>query len=74
MVKALPFIHQPDREARKASDVSKNIVFFHVYYYSFSQGWKSLSYTVVYMINNFKQWREFRITRSVDANKFATKG
>ena len=60
MVKASPFIHQPDRVARKASDVSaadwryqthvKNTILFHVCRYGFSQGWKSLCNTVVYMI------------------------
>ena len=52
IVKALPFIHQPDRVAPKASDVSaadwlyqhtwKNTIFFHVCCYGFSQGRKSL--------------------------------
>ena len=61
MVKTSPFSHQPEGVARKASDVSaadwrypthvKNIVFFHVCCYSFSQGWKSLYNTVVHMIN-----------------------
>ena len=47
IVKALPFIHQPDRVAPKASDVSaadwlyqhtwKNTKFFHVCCYGFSQ-------------------------------------
>ena len=63
MVKALPFIHQPDRVERKASDVSaadwryqtrvKKHAFFHVCYYGFSQGWKSLNNTVGYMIKEF---------------------
>ena len=48
MVKALPFIHQPDRAARKASGVlaadwryqtrGKNTIFFHVCCYGSSQG------------------------------------
>ena len=58
MAKTLPFIHQPDRLARKASDeligdikcAWKNIVFFHVRHYGFPQGWQSLYNTVVYMI------------------------
>ena len=63
MVKALPFIHQPDRVERKPSDVSaadwryqtrvKKHVFFHVCYYGISQGWKSLNNTVGYMIKEF---------------------
>ena len=62
IVKALPFIHQPDRVAPKASDVSaadwlyqhrwKNTIFFHVCCYGFSQGWKSLYNTAVYVIIN----------------------
>ena len=61
MVKALPFIHQPDRMARKASDVSaadwryqthvENTILFHVCFSGFSQCWKSLINTVVYMIS-----------------------
>ena len=68
MVKALPFIHQPDRVERKASDVSaadwryqthvKKHVFFHVCCYGFSQGWKSLN-------NNNNNWLyDKRIYRS----------
>ena len=59
-MKALLFIHQPDRVVQKASDVSaadwlyqqtwKNIVFFHVYCYGFSKGRKSLYNTAVYLI------------------------
>ena len=62
IVKALPFIHQPDRVAPKASDVSaadwlyqhtwKNTIFFHVCCYGFSQGRKSLYNTAVYAINS----------------------
>ena len=62
-VKALPFIHQPDRVARKVNDVSaadwryqtreKNTIFFHVCCYGFSQGQKSFYNTVVYMIISF---------------------
>ena len=47
--------------AQKASNVSaanqqikhtrENIVFFHLWCYGFSQGWKSLYKTIVYMIN-----------------------
>ena len=61
IVKALLFIHQPDQEAPKASDVSaadwlyqhtwKNIYFFHVCCYGFSQGQKTLYNTAVYVIN-----------------------
>ena len=57
IVRALPFIHQPDRVAPKASDVSaadwlyqhtwKNTIFFHVCCYGFSQGRKSLYNTAV---------------------------
>ena len=64
MVKALPFIHQPDRVARKACEVSatdwqyqthvkKYRFFFHVCCYGFSQGWKSWYNTVVCMIKYF---------------------
>ena len=63
MVKALPFIHQPDRVARKACDVSaadwryqthvKKCRIFQVCCYNFSQGWKSLYNTVVYTTNYF---------------------
>ena len=62
-VKALPFIHQPERVAPKASDVSAadwlyqhtwiNTIFFHVCCYGFSPGWKSLYNTAVYMIKKF---------------------
>ena len=48
IVKAFPFIHQPDRVAPNASDLSaadwvyqhmcKNTIFFHVCCYGFSQG------------------------------------
>ena len=31
----------------------KNTIFFHVCCYGFSQGWKSLCNTVVYMVNRF---------------------
>ena len=60
IVKALPFIHQPDRGAPKASDVSaadwqyqhtwKNTTFFHVCCYGFPQGRKSLYNTAGYVI------------------------
>ena len=60
IVKALPFIHQPDRVAPKASDVSaadwlyqhtwKNTIFFHMSCYDFSQGRKSLYNSAVYVI------------------------
>ena len=59
-MKALLFIHQPDRVALKASDVSaadwlyqhtwKNIVFFHLCCCSFSQGRKSPYNIAIYMI------------------------
>ena len=71
IVKALPFIHQPDRVASKASDVSaadwlyqhrwKNTIFFHVCCYGFSQGWKSLNDTVFYMINNNRKLTILRL-------------
>ena len=61
IVKAFPFIHQPERLAPKASDVSaadwlyqhtwKNTIFFHVCCYGFSQSRKSLYNTAVYVIN-----------------------
>ena len=73
MVKASPFIRQPDRVARKVSDVSaadwryqthvKNTILFHVCRYGFSQGWKSLCNTVVYMI-------KINITRILTFGKF----
>ena len=60
MVKAIPFIHQPDRVARKASNVSqligdlkhirKDIVFFQMCCYYFTQDCKSLYNTAVYQI------------------------
>ena len=60
MVKALPFIRQPDRLARKGSDVSaadwryethvKKYRIFYAYYHGFSQGWKSLYNNVVYLM------------------------
>ena len=60
IVKTLPFIHQPDRVAPKASDVKaadwpyqhakKNDIFL-VCCYGFSQGRKSLYNTAVYVIN-----------------------
>ena len=63
IVKALPFIHQPDRvapKAPKASDVSpadwlyqlmwKKIRYFLACCYGFSQGRKSLYNTTVYVI------------------------
>ena len=63
MVKASLFIYQPDRVMRKASDVQqligdikhtwKNTIFFHVCCCGFSQGWKLLYNTIVYMINCF---------------------
>ena len=66
-VKALPFIHQPDRVARKASDVRaadwryqthvKKYRFFFTCFYGFFQGWKSFYNTVVY----FKLSREWNI-------------
>ena len=61
MIKAFPFIHQPDQVVQKTIDVSaadcqyqthkKKIIFFHVCCYRFSQGWKSLYNTIVYVIN-----------------------
>ena len=60
---ALPFIHQPDRVARKACDVSaadwryqhmKKYRIFHMCCYNFSQSWKSLQNTAVCLINNCK--------------------
>ena len=65
IVKALPFIHQPDQVAPKASGVSaadwlyqhtwKNTIFFHVCCYGFSLGQKSLYNTAVYVINILMQ-------------------
>ena len=60
MIKAFPFIHQPDQVVQKTIDVPaadcryqtrKKIIFFHVCCYSFSQSWKSLYNTIVYVIN-----------------------
>ena len=53
IMKVLPFIHQPDRVAPKASDVSAADWRYqtHLKTCGFSQGWKSLYNTVVYMIN-----------------------
>ena len=62
MVRASPFIHQPDRVARKASDVSaadwlyqrhmkKHLFFFYVYCLGFSLGRKSLYNSAVYSLN-----------------------
>ena len=58
MVKALPFIRQPDRVARKVSDVSaadwryqthvEKDHFFYVCCCSLSQGWKSLYNHILY--------------------------
>ena len=66
IVKALPFIHQPDRVAPKASDVSaadwlyqhtwKNTIFFHVCCCGFSQGRKSLYNTAVRVIKRVFFW------------------
>ena len=63
MVKALPFIHQPDRVARKVSDVSaadwrnqtyvKNISYFSRVLLRFFSGLKSLCNMVAYMTINF---------------------
>ena len=60
MMRALPFVHQPDRVARKSSDVSavdwlyqthvKTYSIFHVRCYGFPRGRKSLYNTVVYWI------------------------
>ena len=54
ILKALPFIYQPGRVARKASDVSAaeliGVIKKHVCC-GFCQGYKSLHNTVVYMIN-----------------------
>ena len=57
IVKALLFIHQTDRVARKGE--WKNIVLFHVSCYGFSQCWKSLYNIIVYVImNKFSpQWQ-----------------
>ena len=64
IMKALPFIHQPDWVAPKASDMQligyintheKIQYFFHVCCYGFSQGRKTLSNTAVYVINILMQ-------------------
>ena len=62
-MKALSLTHQPDRVARKGSDVPaadwryqthlKKYRIFHVCCYGFSQGWKSVYNTVVYMIKKY---------------------
>ena len=65
-MRALPFIHQPDWVARKASDVQQligdikhtwNIEFFHFCCYGFSQGWESF----------YKIYREMRAV--IDQNE-----
>ena len=71
IVKALLFIHQPDRVAPKASDVSaadwlyqqtwKNTIFFHACCHGFSQCRKSLYNTAVYVINMFNYSQFFLI-------------
>ena len=71
-MKALPFIHQPDRVAEKASDVSaanwlyqyswKNKIFFHVCCYGFSRSQKSLYNTAVYVIKCFLLRGNFHTT------------
>ena len=63
IVKALPFTHQTDRVAPKASYVSvadslcqhvwKNTIFFYVRHYDFSQSRKSLYNTAVYVIDRY---------------------
>ena len=65
------FIHQPDRVAPKASDVSaadwlyqqtwKNTIFFHECCHGFSQCRKSLYNTAVYVINMFNYSEFFKI-------------
>ena len=65
------FIHQPDRVAPKASDVSaadwlyqqtwKNTIFFHACCHGFSQCRKSLYNTAVYVINMFNYSEFFLI-------------
>ena len=62
-------VHQPDRVAPKANDVSaadwlyqhtlENTTFFHVCCYSFSQGRKSLYNTTVHVINAYSTYGTF---------------
>ena len=75
IVKALPFIHQPDQVAPKASDVSaadwlyqhtwKNTIFFHVCCYGFSQGRKSFHNTAVYVIKPVSESLKKHATYSI---------
>ena len=63
MAKASPFIHQPDRVAQKASDVSaadwryqihvKKYDIFSRVLLRLCQSWKSLYNSLVYMIKPF---------------------
>ena len=80
---ALPFIHQSDRVAPKASDVSavdclyqhtwKNKIFLHVCCYGFSLGRKSLCNTAVYMINLLFQQQHFKTTRFLWSKGYKTR-
>ena len=77
IVKALPFIHQPDRVAPIASNVSAadwlyqytwiNTIFFHVCCYGFSQGRKSLYNTAVYVIK--KIYKNITLARAPTLRK-----
>ena len=82
MVKALPFIYQPDRVTRKASDVSaadwryqthiKKYFFFYTSCYGFSQGWKSLNSTIVNVINYKLNLLAHAILRNIDPRTVLT--
>ena len=80
IVKVLPFIHQPDRVAPKASDVSaadwlyqhmsKSTIFFHVCCYGFSQGRKSLCNPAVYVMKQCSS-AQCRLNEVVDSRTYA---
>ena len=83
MVKALPFIYQPDWVTRKASDVSaadwryqthikKIYFFFYTSSYGFSQGWKSLNSTIVNVINYKLNLLAQAILRNIDPRTVLT--
>ena len=83
MVKALPFIYQPDWVTRKASDLSeadwryqthikKIYIFFYTSSYGFSQGWKSLNSTIVNVINYTLNLLAQAILRNIDPRTVLT--
>ena len=83
MVKALPFIYQPDSVTQKASDVSaadwryqthikKILYFFYMSCYGFSQGWKSLNSIIVNVINYKLNLLAQAILRNIDPRTVLT--